>query len=414
MSAQISKVDSLVMQIKRQREDDNAADEIRYQNAKAAKKAQLADYIEEKLVNVLPILGINSGDFEYIDLYDGWSARIDWQQELNGQSYPITITANEPYIIISSQSGTEAVAKKILAPSVPDPVYAIGEFLTDLPRGWENLQIENAARTLKRLRQRIDNATDLDALLAVAAAADTNEALFDDHRRALRKEVAWGIRTIRNQERTARAQRNADLSYAGQIIELAQAYLHEDALYHNRCFDWAVEWTRELWEPSELYRLRYVPVTADGNTEHCIQEIVVLDHPSTLDVGDWNHAVTEVTTDGRTRKLWIGAFLDARPVRYEKPQISMGLIYHRSVRAGYYYVNVPADDLSPVDLAAVEAARPEPPVRWYDWLQEHYTGDRPICLPVIDYDGYIKRAHPDELARMTPAEFIDEHDLTNL
>ena len=415
MSAQISsKVNHLVTEVARQREEMNAAEERRFQNAKAAKRAELYTFIGTKLADVLPLFNFTPESFTYHEQHTGWTARLDWQQEVHGQTYPLTISVSDPNILIYCMFGTDTVGQKYLAPGVPDPVYALGEFLVDLPEKWDRFHAHQSLQTFARLSKRINNAGDVDALLAVAAAADTNEALSNDRRGALRKDIADRIRTLRNQERAARAQRNADLIYAAQIIELAQAYLHEEAIYHNACFDWAVEWTRELWEPSELYWLRYTPVVVDGHTEHCTQLIVVLDHPSTLDVGDWHHAVNEVTAGGRTHKLWIGAFLDARPMRHEKPQISMGLIYHRSVRAGHYYVNVPADDLSPVDLAAVEAARPEPPVRWYDWLQEHYTGDRPLTLPVIDYDGYIERAHPDELARMTPAEFIDEHQQTCL
>ena len=404
MSAQITSIEQLIAATKASKVQEAATEANLFRVAKEKKRTELAEFIETELSDVLRILGLTVDDFTFENNLNGWDATVRWTQTIDGQDYPVILNAGSGQAILSTDlSGLNYWLK----PNNADPVRTLGDFMINLPGHWRKHRVMQADKAQHRLTERLNRANDVDALLAVAAAADEEERLRPAGRAKLRKDIADRIRTLRNRERTARAQRNADLSYAGQIIELAQAYLHEEALYENSCFDWAVEWTRELWEPSELYRLRYVPVTADGNTEHCIQEIVVLDHPSTLDVGDWHHAVTEVTAAGRTHKLWIGAFLDARPMRTEKPQISGSLNYHRSVRAGHYYVNAPADDLSPIDLAAVEAARPAPPVRWYDWLAEHYTGDRQLTLPEIYYDHGCFGAQPEELVRMTPDEFAD-------
>ena len=404
MSAQITSIEQLIAATKASKVQEAATEANLFRVAKEKKRTELAEFIETELSDVLRILGLTVDDFTFENNLNGWNATVRWAQTIDGQDYPVILDAGSGQAILSTDlSGLNYWLK----PNNADPVRTLGDFMINLPEHWRKHRVKEADKAQHRLTERLNRANDVDALLAVAAAAGEDERLHPTGRAKLRKDIADRIRTIRNQERAARAQRNADLLYAAQIIELAQAYLHEEALYHNACFDWAVEWTRELWGPSELYRLRYTPVVVDGNTEHCIQEIVVLDHPSTLDEDAWRHAVTEVTSDGRTHKMWIGAFLDARPVRYEKPSITAPLMHHRHVSAQGYRVNVPADDLSPVDLAAIAAARPQQPPHWREWLQEHYIGDRNLTLPITKFPPYREWASANEIADMTPASFTE-------
>lgn len=408
MSAQINTIDQLLAATRAAKAEAARAEAERAQAAEAAGRKVLVTHVNQTLSDVLRILGLTQDQFAYTRAVSGgWEASVSWLQDIDGESYPLELVVTAGQAIISCDTGIRQVAHGWLKPGLQDPVESLGDFLTRLPsimRAYRK-DADNAAK--KRLRDRVRRSDDISQLLAVAAAVDAEDALSDESRRDLRADIAKEIRNIRNEERTARNARNARLIYAVEIIELAQAYVYEHAWYELACYDWATEWTRELWAPGELYKVRYVPVTADGNTEHCIQELVVVDHPSTLDMGDWNSVVTEVTSHGHVCKRWIGAFLDAKPIRWDKPLITDRFMYHTHIRAGDFYVNIPPADLVPVDTDAVEAARPEPPARWVDWLRERYSSPWQIDVPATRYPSYPAPMDAFDVARMTPAEFVD-------
>lgn len=407
MSAQINTIDQLLAATRAAKEEHKQSEAQQAQAADAAAKHVLNTYINQTLADVLRLLNLKREHFIMTRTRSGWMAEVSWAQKIGDQMYMLEMHVTTGQAIILGKANAYTVSYMYLKPGPQDPVEVLGQFLLEYPDSWDKYMGREGDKALQNLTTRLNRSTDIDALLAIAAAADEEEFLRPEDRAGLRAKIAKEIRNIRDEERRERNDRNARLIYAVEIIELAQAYVEEYAWYELSCYAWATEWTRKLWAPCELYKVRYVPITADGNTEHCIQELVVVDHPSTMDMGDWNSVVTEVTSHGQIGKRWIGAFLDAKPIRWDKPLISDRYMYHTAIRAGDYYVNIPPADLVPVDTAAVEAARPEPPALWIDWLHEKYDGAGQLDVPITDGHYTPVPVSPFDVARMTPVEFVD-------
>lgn len=408
MSAQFKTLDQLIADGTARREAAIAAELQRDQAALAARRDALLAYIDDKLSDVLRLLGLTKDDFEVKQpKHNGYFyATTKWEQPIGSSTYPLVMTVTEGQCSIECAAGSRSVSHVFLSPGPQDPVEYLGLFLAELPDRWQ-LHLETLShKALERMGARIDGADDIAKLLAVAAAMDEEEAMHESTRKRLRKEIASKIRYFRRCERADRAQRNADLIYAAAIIELAQAYVQEYAWYELACYDWAIEWTRELWAPGELYKVRYMPVTAGTYTESFTRDVVIMENPSTLELGNQNTLVTEVTPQGQACQRWIGAFLDASPIRWHNPCITDRYMYHTSLRAGDYYVNIPPADLVPVDTDAVDAARPTPPDRWQDWLVARYEGDRTLALPAAAQTNWSSAMDAFDLARMTPADFL--------
>lgn len=156
------------------------------------------------------------------------------------------------------------------------------------------------------------------------------------------------------------ALRQPRLAAARKLVTLAKAYEERVTFYRALRLQWAERWTRELWKPWELWRVRYVPICAIANDAldlaidvHGPEIIMCLEGPDEI-VEALRHystaTVHRVETDGRICEMEIASFLDAEVVPQEEISIGKSLPYHRRYSGRDVVVNVPAtEEREPTD-----------------------------------------------------------------
>lgn len=197
------------------------------------------------------------------------------------------------------------------------------------------------------------------------------------------------------QERQAQAERQ--LQEAQTMIALAQEYSALWESYQERCRIWANDWTAQLWEPWELYRVRYTAIQGEPYPE--IETIYCMDNPLDIVMTLHDNKTAEVDVvemGGTVTMLTIASFLDAKQVCMEGPTILLAWDYHRSYKAGNYYVNVPAWDLREPQGA------PEAIVSWSDYVGQRAGDD--LKYQLYRYQDWLILADAD------PKELVAELD----
>ena len=149
------------------------------------------------------------------------------------------------------------------------------------------------------------------------------------------------------------AKRQSRLAAARKLVALAKAYEERVAFYKECRRQWAEKWTRELWKPWALWRVRYVPLCTMVDNEaldlavdvHGPEVIMCIEEPDEIVEGLRQFptaTVHRVETDGRICEIEIPSFLDAELVRQEELCIGKSLAYHRRYHGCDVVVNVPA------------------------------------------------------------------------
>lgn len=149
---------------------------------------------------------------------------------------------------------------------------------------------------------------------------------------------------------SCRAEKNKkrlkDLADARRLKKLAAEYEQMLAQYRVACHDWALQETAKLWQAWVLLRVTYVPVRvvrgADDQENELFQTVYTTSSPMQF-AKECPALVNSIGRDGEiTEKMYIGAFVNATPITFEKPVIHERVPYHRTYEASGYYVNVPA------------------------------------------------------------------------
>lgn len=196
------------------------------------------------------------------------------------------------------------------------------------------------------------------------------------------------------QDRQERAKRN--LAEVQQAISLAQEYSALWENYQERCLIWANDWTEQMWEPWELYHVRYVPLHGGLlEPDPAIVDIYCMDAPRDIALALQNGPVADVDVveiNGTVTTLTIPSFLDATPVCMESPTILLARNHHRWYKAGNYYVNVPAWDLREPQGA------PAAIISWADYVGQRAGDD--LKYQLYRYEDWMNlaEADPKELA----------------
>lgn len=156
------------------------------------------------------------------------------------------------------------------------------------------------------------------------------------------------------------------LATARKLVALAQQYEERVAFYRECRRQWAERWTRELWQTWAMWRVRYVPIVAEGADERKPEMIMCLEGPD--EIVEALHqfptaTVRRVEKDGRICEMEIASFLDAEVVRLEEISIGKSLDYHRHYQGCDVVVNVPAIEGREPDAAPVLAD-------FYRWVRE--------------------------------------------
>ncbi|MGD9726908.1 MAG: hypothetical protein AB7R40_22380 [Nitrospiraceae bacterium] len=149
------------------------------------------------------------------------------------------------------------------------------------------------------------------------------------------------------ERRAAEALIQKRLRVARKLVQLATLYGERQALDREQCRQWAERWTRELWRPWALWRVRYVPVAgmAVADDEGGPETIMALEGPDEIITALQQFptaTVRWVTTDGLIHEMEIPSFLDATRVEMNEFCIGSRMAYHRCYRRADVVVNVPA------------------------------------------------------------------------
>lgn len=145
-----------------------------------------------------------------------------------------------------------------------------------------------------------------------------------------------------------------------KLIQLAQHYRERQVAYVEMQRQWAERWTRGLWKPWVLWRVRYVPMYGITSGEDGMggpETILCLEEPEEIAAAlrEFPTAtVHRVETDGAIVEMEIPSLLDAELVPQETMTIGEALPYHRR----YWAVAGGAAVL--VNVPAIEEREPEP------------------------------------------------------
>lgn len=201
---------------------------------------------------------------------------------------------------------------------------------------------------------------------------------------------------VHRQQVVERRQRR--LSKIRKLIQLAQHYREREAAYVEMRRQWAERWTRGLWEPWLLWRVRYVPVYGITYSEDGMggpETIMCLEGPDCITevLREFPTAtVHRVETDGSIVEMEIPSLLDAELCPQETMTIGEALGYHRHYRGHEVVVNVPA----------IEEREPEPAPTLAPFAEFLIEVDEELA-------GIVKRMIQDDyepavIADMTPEE----------
>lgn len=168
------------------------------------------------------------------------------------------------------------------------------------------------------------------------------------------------------------------LATARKLVALAKQY-EERVTYYRECRrQWAERWTRELWTPWTLWRVRYVPLcNMVGNDSlnlavdaHGPEVIMCIERPDEIVESLRQFPTTtvhRVETDGLICEMEIPSFLDAEQVFQEEISIGKSLAYHRRYHGCDVVVNVPAIEQREPDKAPELADFPQ----WVAEVDDH-------------------------------------------
>ena len=187
-----------------------------------------------------------------------------------------------------------------------------------------------------------------------------------------------------------RAARAALEERCGLLIAAAAEWVELENAYQAACQAWASDWTawlgRDYGKP-ELWRVTYVPTScpARGEDEDWTATTVVMEAPE--DLADFRTLapVTEVSPNGMvTDGVRLGAIVRMEPVTFEVwPRMDVALPYCRSVKAGEFWVNVPAAAVTVMP----EVDRPaRTHAQFGDWLGERGFERAVDKLRWLEYD----------------------------
>lgn len=315
--------------------------------------------------------------------YAGWMAKIAKKEEEKRQE---AISKLVPYGGWSSTSPLAGVRPRYEELSGLDPERADQEY-----QAWKKHRIAELTRTYNWDERRDEQfVTDL-----------YNELALLDPDKAQAWLAHWRAAVARHLEREGR---KADL--ARQLIDLAKRYLDATATYDAACAEWVAKWTDILWEPWHCWEIRYVPI---GVTSLCTDEETDLVHEvATLEDATYvadrgpGTRIKKLATCGHQSDFVIGAFLDAKPVRFEAPATDERLDYHRKMSAGRYWLNIP-----PFVNREPEPLPARNPGTFHDFVQSK-TG-----LPAPDL--FLWDLTIEDLAEATPEDVLRDfcHWLNN-
>lgn len=192
-----------------------------------------------------------------------------------------------------------------------------------------------------------------------------------------------------------RDQRRAQaLAMARGYIEIAKTYTERYERAKARARRWAEEWSKKLWEPHELWRVRYRAVGDNVDTESAAESIVVMESPDDIltALHEFTTAtVTKVYPTGDAKEIAIASFLDAEMISINAHELELPMVWHRRHSAMGYFVNVPAH------VNETPAKGPDI-IPWYQYVEE--------CCADPQQLGQIDPAH---VATLTPEAFIEEY-----
>jgi hypothetical protein len=192
------------------------------------------------------------------------------------------------------------------------------------------------------------------------------------------------------------AKRQAALADATKWIGLARTYIERRRQWEVKCRRWASEWAVALWQPHELWRVRYVPVGSmlEDPDEDLIQSIVVMETPEDILTALQQFptaTVTKVGTAGDVVEMEIPSFLDAQKIEFSGFTINEAMAFHRHYPATHDVV---------VNVPPFEERAPEPAPGFVWWVAFVKECNLPALLGEID---------PAVIAQTTPEQFMDRH-----
>jgi hypothetical protein len=322
-----------------------------HENEKAAQLAAAKDLVAETVpADVLAALGLDVSTAVMPAQYDG--AVVDGSCVFEGERIETKVTAslrgyNRHGVNLEVGGKSVAIDEKVRArvglalgqavQARRDERKAQGERLLLHARQWS---VNDSDLTSRNLR--------LDKMSHVPGEAVAEARRIVAGRKwAARKEAWERVRRLRA-ERVLREERAAELIAAcGEWAAL------EDG-YQAACRAWAADWTawleREYGRP-ELWRVTYTATSWEGRGARGEEEemdwtaqTVVMEAPEDLREFSTLVPVTEVSATGTvTEGVRLGAIVRMEPVMFDVwPRMDAALPYCRSVKAGEFWVNVPA------------------------------------------------------------------------
>lgn len=261
-----------------------------------------------------------------------------------------------------------------------------------------DLAVKLAKADIERQAQNINP----DHLTALRSTWPTIPNITPAHLEELEAQAQIAAAQILVNQAIAAERHEQRLAEAARLIALAQQHTAALAAYDSAARVWVEHWTAELWQPWAYWRIRYVPIypvaiPEGDDPDNFIQTVMALNTPSI--VRSFNYTVIEVAGFGDLQDRVIGAFLDATKIECPAvPDPSVRLLYHRTLRAGDYYLNLPPT----VERNPPPFTHPAPA----DWADVVAAAN--IDLRLI-FDGSIYRYRgnlpdPTDLAQRTPAE----------
>lgn len=327
--------------------------------SRALDKAR-ADITGKISPEILEALGLDVARIEWPERHD--SARVKGSCVFYGESIVTAVTADRYGRVTLYVDGGAVPA-------------------TDLMRAQVGLALAKAA-------QKRQEAKKADAKRLIDAAKSWNLTAKELQNRNLTPErapfltpdaLALVRRTVAERKWLAHREkwslRHAEEAKRAKMAARADAFLavcHGWGELYDRwdaeCHVWASRWTAALEAtggPVKLWKVTYgMPGEEDGYLT-----AVVMEGPDDLTANkNGLMQVTEVTSfGGKVREVWIGAVHRVEPVEISWPSLTDGLLYHRQVRCGRFFVNVP-----PTAPKTVRPERDRPVmVNLVDWLEEN-------------------------------------------